>query len=206
MYTFSIKSNTAKDKEKKVVLSLVPKSLFIFFIISFFSLLLSAFEETDENTVSAILTAKVEAPFNENAPISNARIIVINSLGTVIGTELTNFEGEANIPVTVHKDPRFPMKNMGEVTVIAVANGYNEHINFSVPINELNDNSTRVSVPLWNIDPNRRNEPQFLNGSFHRFTVFAMLDYYAEKVGLKRQEITVDIGKEPPWSSELRVD
>ena len=33
-----------------------------------------------------------------------------------------------------------------------------------------------------------------------------MLDYYAEKVGLKRQEITVDIGKEPPWSSELRVD
>ncbi|MCG7335080.1 hypothetical protein MHZ95_07300 [Sporosarcina sp. ACRSM] len=185
---------------------MVQKSLFIFFIVSFFTLFLSAFEETDENTVSAILTAKVEAPFNEDAPIRNARIIVINSLGAVIGTELTNFEGEANIPVTVHKDPRFPMKNMGEVTVIAVANGYNEHINFSVPINELNDNSARVSVPLWNIDSNRRNEPQFLNGSFHRFAVFEMLDYYAEKVGLKRQEITVDIGKEPPWSSELRVD
>ena len=60
------------------------------------------------------------------------------------------------------------MKKMGEVTVIAVANGYNEHINFSVPINDFNDNTGRVSVPLWKIDPNRRNEPYFLNGSFHR--------------------------------------
>ena len=98
------------------------------------------------------------------------------------------------------------MKNMGEVTVIAVANGYNEHINFSVPINEFNDNTGRVFITLWNIDPNRRNEPRFLNGSFHRFTVFEMLDYYAEKIGLKRQKITVDIGKESPWSSELKVD
>jgi hypothetical protein len=31
-----------------------------------------------------------------------------------------------------------------------------------------------------------------------------MLDYYAEKFGLKRQELSVDIGKEPPWSPELK--
>jgi len=188
------------------VISLVQKALFIFVIVSFCFSSLSIFEETNENTVSAVLTAKVEAPFKEHAPISNARIIVINSVGAIIGTELTNSEGEAEIPVTVQKDHRFPMKNMGEVTVVVVANGYNEYINFSVPINEFNDKTGKVFVPLWNIDSNRRNEPQFLNGSFHRFTVFEMLDYYVEKIGLKRQEIAVDIGKEPPWSSELKVN
>ena len=188
------------------MVSSAQKSLFILFIVSFFFLFLLVYEETNKNTVSAILTAKVTTTTEEHGtPISNARIIVINSLGAIIGTELTNSEGEAKIPVTVHKDPRFPMENMGEVTVIAVANGYNEHINFSVPINEYNDNTGRVFVPLWNIDPNRRNEPQFLNRSIHRFTVFEMLDDYAEKIGLKRQEISVDIGKEPPWSSDLKA-
>ncbi|KAB2331559.1 hypothetical protein F7731_18435 [Cytobacillus depressus] len=157
--------------------------------------------------MSAILTAKVTTTFDENGtPIADARIIVINSLGKIIGTELTNSEGIAKIPVTVHKDPRFPKKNMGEVTIIAVANGFNEHINFSVPVNEYNDNTGRVFISLWKIDPNRRNEPQFLNGSFHRFTVFNMLDYYAEKTGLKRQKITIDIRKEPPWSPKLKID
>ncbi len=184
---------------------LVQKSLFIFLIVSFFFPSLSAFAETNENTVSAILTAKVTTVFDENdTPISNARIIVINSVGAIIGTELTNSKGEAKIPVTVPKDPKFPKLNMGEVTVITVANGYNENINFNVPINEFNDNTARVTVPLWNIDPNRRNEPQFFNGNFHRFTVFGMLDYYAEKIGLKSQELNVDIGKETPWSSELK--
>lgn len=188
-------------------MSLVQKSLFILFIIAYIFPSLSVFDETNENTVSVILTAKVTTTSEEyGAPISNARIIVVNSLGEIIGTELTNPEGEANISVTVHKDPRFPMKNMGEVTVIAVANGYNEHINFSVPINEFNDNTGRVFIPLWNIDPTRRNEPQFINGNFHRFTAFEMLDYYAEKTGLKRQEIKVDIGKEAPWSSEFKYD
>ena len=58
------------------------------------------------------------------------------------------------------------MKNMGEVTVVVVANGYNEYINFSVPINEFNDKTGKVSVPLWNIDRNRRNEPQFFKEVF----------------------------------------
>lgn len=191
----------------KVVVSLLPKSFFIFFIVSIFFPSLLAFEETNVSTVSAIFIAKVTTTFEEHSiPISNARIIVINSLGAIIGTELTNSEGEAKISVTVPKDPRFPMKSMGEVTVITVANGYNEHINFSVPINGFDDNTGRVFVPLWNIDPNRRNEPQFLNGSFHRFTVFELLDYYAEEIGLKRQEMEVNIGKSPPWSSELKVD
>jgi hypothetical protein len=154
--------------------------------------------------VSATLTATVKTNYDDgNIPIKNSRIIVIDSLGEIIGTDLTNSNGIVTISVRVRKDPRFPMKNMGEVTIMAVANGFNEHINFSVPVNEYNDHTARVYIPLWKIDPNRRNEPQFINGNFHRFTVFEMLDFYAEKLGLKRQEIGFDIGKEAPWSSEL---
>lgn len=162
------------------------------------------FAETNENIVFATLNVTVKTTFKQqDTPIMNARIIVINSLGEVIGTELTNSDGEAKIPVTVFKDRRFPMKNMGEVTVIAVANGYNEHINFNVPINEFNDNTARVFVPLSNIDPERRNEPQFLNGSFHRLTVYEMLNYYAEKLELKRQNIKEDLYSPAPWGPEL---
>jgi hypothetical protein len=166
---------------------------------------LPVFADASEKTISAIIITKVTTNFEENnKPINNARIIVINPLGEIIGSELTNSKGIAKIPVSVSTDPRFPMKNMGVVSIIAVANGYNEHINFSVPINEYNDNTASVYIPLWKIDPTRRNEPHYIHGRFHRFTVFQMLDYYAEKFGLKRQEITVDIGKEPPWSNELK--
>lgn len=202
--------NTGDKQEKKVVVSLFKKNFIMFFVILCFNSFISIFAETSENTVSAILTVKVTTAINssgeQDAPISNARLIVINSVGKIIVTELTNSQGEAKIPVTVPKDPRFPMDNIGEVAIIAVANGYNEHINFSVPINEFNDNTGKVIIPLWQIDPNKRNEPQYLNGSFHRFTVFKMLDYYAGKLGLKRQEISIDIGKESPWSPELKND
>ena len=162
------------------MVSLVLRSLFILFFIVYIFPSLSVFEETNENTVSAILTTKVTTTSEKGGtPISNARIIVVNSTGEIIGTELTNSEGETNISVTVGKDLRFPMKNMGEVTVIAVANGYNEYVDFSVPINEFDDHTGTVFIPLWNIDPTRRNEPQFLNGSYQRFTVFEMLDVYA---------------------------
>ena len=97
------------------------------------------------------------------------------------------------------------MKNLGEVTVIAVANGYSEQINFNVPINEFNDNTGRVFVPLSNIDPKKRNEPQFLNGSFHRLTVFEMLNYYAEKLGLSRQNIKEDSISPAPWGPDLNL-
>ncbi|MCA1032533.1 hypothetical protein LCL95_16090 [Bacillus timonensis] len=160
--------------------------------------------------MSAILTAKVtttnKSSKEQGAPIRKARIVVINSKGKIIATDLTNSQGEAKIPVKVPIDHRLPLKNMGEVTVIAFAKGYNEHINFSVPINEFNDNTGRVSIPLWQIDPNRRNEPQFLNGSFHRFTVFEMLDYYAGKLGLKRQNIKDESIEPTPWGPELSTD
>jgi hypothetical protein len=173
----------------------------------YFNFSISAYAGTIENTVSAVLSVKVRTiadPSGVQLPISQARIVLINSFGKIIATELTNSLGEAKIPVTVPKDPRFPLKNMGEVAIIVVANGYNEHIDFSVPVNEFNDNTGSVSISLWKIDPQRRNEPQFLNGSFHRFTVFEMLNHYAEKIGLKRQSIKGDGYVNPaPWGPEL---
>jgi hypothetical protein len=196
-----------KDKTiNKGVLSLVKKSFIIIFTICF-NLSISVSADTIENTVSAILSVKVTTtvdPSGIQTPISNARIVLINSFGEIIGTELTNSQGEAKLPVTVPKDPRFNLKKIGEVTIIVVANGYNEYIDFSVPINEFNDNTGSVSIPLWDIDPQRRNEPQFVNGSFHRFTVFEMLDNYAKKMGLKRQNIKEEGYIGPvPWGPEL---
>lgn len=191
-------------KKILIIFSLFLFSLTAVLYINWESSTKAKYEEKNENTVLATLTAKVTTSSEEhNKPISNARIIVINALGEIIGTELTNTDGEAKIPFTIHKDARFPLKKMGEVTVIAVANEYNEHINFSVPINEFSDNTGSVSIPLWKIDPNRRNEPQFIHGSFHRLTVFEMLDYYAEKLGLNRQNIKEDSISPAPWGPEL---
>ena len=190
-------------KKISVFFLLLLVSLTTMFYVNLESSTKEKFAETNESKVLATLSAKVTTFEEQGTPISNSRIIVINSLGEIIGTELTNSDGEAKIPVSVHKDPRFLMKNMGEVTVIAVANGYNEHINFSVPINEFSDNTGSVSIPLWKIDPNRRNEPQFIHGSFHRLTVFEMLDYYAKKIGLKRQNIKEDSILPAPWGPEL---
>ncbi|MEH7614028.1 hypothetical protein [Gottfriedia acidiceleris] len=160
------------------------------------------------NEVSATLTVQVghtADPSGETGqPIKGARVIVINSLGKVLGTELTDSNGIAKINVTVKKDPLFPKKQMGEVTIITVANGYNEQIDFSVPINEFNDHLAKDSVSLLQVDPKRRNEPRFTNGSYHRLTVFEMLDDYAKKVGLTKQNITVNPGAEPPWGPNLK--
>ncbi|MES9685800.1 hypothetical protein ABWK22_23425 [Gottfriedia acidiceleris] len=160
------------------------------------------------NEVSATLTVQVgpsaDSSGESGQPIKGARIIVINSLGKVLGTELTDSKGIAKIKVTVKKDPLFPKKQMGEVTIITVANGYNEQIDFSVPINEFNDHTARDSVSLWIVDPKRRNEPRFTNGSFHRLTVYEMLDDYAKKVGITKQNITMDAGAEPPWGPNLK--
>ncbi|MBS4198137.1 hypothetical protein KHA93_00495 [Bacillus sp. FJAT-49732] len=188
---------------------MVKKIFMIVIMIICFNPSLSVFGETNENAVYGILNIKVMTTISpsqkQSTPINNARIVVINSGGEIISTELTNSNGEATIAVSVPKDSRFPMKNMGEVTVIAIANGYNEHIDFSVPINEYNDNTGRVTISLWQIDPNRRNEPQFLHGSFHRLTVFEMLDYYANKLGLKRQNIKEKSISPAPWGPKFAL-
>jgi hypothetical protein len=186
---------------KKICITIIL-STFIF--LSFSGLTLA--EKLDK--VSATLTIQVGPtadPLGEpGQPIKGARVIVINSLGKILVTKLTDSNGIAKINVTVKKDPLFPKKQMGEVTIITVANGYNEQIDFSVPINEFNDHSAKDSVSLSIVDPKRRNEPRFTNGSYHRLTVYEMLDGYAKKVGLTRQKIKVDVGTVPPWGPNLK--
>lgn len=79
------------------------------------------------NVIKGTLTVNVEEA-RVGTFINDARIIVIDSEGNIVGNKLTNEKGEVTIPVTTFKDKRFPSKNMGEVTVIAIADGYNEKI------------------------------------------------------------------------------
>jgi hypothetical protein len=186
------------------------KKIVLFLILLNFVPIKSVLGATNQKTVSGILTVEVRTTFNEidekAFPIKNSRVIVINSLGKIIATALTDSKGEVHIPVTVPRDNRFPLKNMGEVTVITVAEGYNEYINFSVPINEHFDKKGRALMHLWKIDPNRRNEPRFINGDYHRFTVFEMLDYYAKELGLMRQKVNDPSIDPAPWGPELTIN
>lgn len=94
------------------------------------------------------------------------------------------------VPLTIQRDPRFPTKNMGTITLITIANGFNEHMIFNVPVNEHGDYLGRAFVSLRPIETDRRNrnEPHFINAEYiHRLTIFETIDYYANQMGLRRQ-------------------
>lgn len=120
-------------------------------------------------------------------PIKNARFIVIDRNGKIVATGLSDSKGQWNVPLVIERDPRFPTKQMGTITLITIANGFNENLIFNVPVNELEDGKGRATVSLRPVESNRRNEPTFLNATIHRFTMFDTLDYYAKMLGLKRQ-------------------
>lgn len=125
---------------------------------------------------------------------------------TVEANGLTDIKGEWRVKINIPIDPRFPIKKMGEVTVITVADGFNEYIKFNLPVNEHGDGAGRATVVLRPIKPDNRNEPSF-DAEFHRFTVFGMLDYYAKEVGLvKQKQIQGAEGfgeVDMPWSATL---
>ncbi|MBP1962493.1 hypothetical protein [Paenibacillus aceris] len=150
-----------------------------------------------------------ENPISEKSfePIPNARLIVIDRRGSITATGLTDSKGEWSIRLHTPIDPRFPSKKMGVVTVITVADGFNEFINFDVPVNEHGNGEGKVSVTLRRIRMDARNEPSFDSAAFHRFTVFEMLDDYAKEVGLVRQKQlkgAEGFGEvDMPWSAKL---
>lgn len=76
-------------------------------------------------------------------------------------------------------------------------------IDFNVIINEFDQGKGRVHMFLEKIRSKGRNEPGFIHGSYHRLTVFPMLDYYAKKIGLKKQELPKEIIGDP-WSAKLK--
>jgi hypothetical protein len=105
------------------------------------------------------------------------------------------------IPLIVERDPRFPTKRMGTITVITVANGYNEHVEFNVSVNEFDNKTGMAFIVLEPLKSGQRNESTF-NVAFHRFTVFETLDYYAKKIGLTKQKVPADI-MATPWGPNL---
>ncbi|OZM56973.1 hypothetical protein CIB95_09385 [Lottiidibacillus patelloidae] len=166
-----------------------------------------------EKNVSGTLLINVKAWKEYNMhdlyrpPIKGARILIIDSLGKIVGNVLTDNEGKAVSNFSVPRDPRFPNKDLGVVTVIAIADGYNEFINFNVVLNEHGTEfENSVNIFLRGIVWGRRNEPQYIHASFHRHTVFPMLDYYAKKAGLVRQDIPLKYQslEIAPWSPQLK--
>jgi hypothetical protein len=148
-----------------------------------------------EKNIEATMTFKVNyfngiEPVGDKSftPINNARFIVIDRDGEIVITGLSNSKGELVVPVKVERDLRFPTKQMGTITLITIAKGFNEHIMFNVSVNEHGDEKGAIGVSLNQIKSNQRNEPTILNAEYiHRFTIFETLDYYAKKLRLKRQ-------------------
>lgn len=174
--------------------------------------LISHFSGFNKNidVISAEIEFKVNYLIEENhnidsyASIKNARLILVDDKnGKIITTGLTDENGVLKTNITVRKDLRFNEKNMGTITVIAVADGFNETIHFNIPINEHASLASGDSIMLYPFVPGKRNEPHFEYAHFHRFTVFEMLDYYAGLIGLERQSVAED-GDTPPWSPKIR--
>lgn len=88
---------------------------------------------------------------------------------------------------------------MGIVTAIAIANGYNEQVIFEVPVQK----HAVESIMMMPIRPNHRNEPTMTVGSIHRHDLSRMINAYAAKVGLKRQDPIPGEQDYAPWSPDL---
>lgn len=148
-----------------------------------------------EKNIEAIMTFKANyfngiEPVADSSftPITNARFIVINRDGEIVTTGLSNSRGEWAESIRVERDTRFPTKQMGTITLVTIAKGFNEHIMFDVSVNEYGDKKGAIGVSLNPINPNQRNESTIVNAEYiHRFTVYETLDYYSMKLGLKRQ-------------------
>jgi hypothetical protein len=112
-YIFNRKTKNTKTIYKKGSDPLIKKSLSLL-IILFYSISTSVFAAVEKDTISATLTVTVTTTVNEKLghgiPIQNALIVVIDSLGEIEGTALTNTNGKAQIPITTLKDQRFPMR------------------------------------------------------------------------------------------------
>lgn len=162
-----------------------------------------------EDTIAAVMNVEVSSALSRNkVPVPYARLIIIDQNGQIIVNRLTNNLGKLRVQVTLPIDQRFPNVRMGLATVVAVADGFNEYIAFDVPINEHGDGAGRAVIMLRPVLPDARNEPSYNRTEIHRFTIFHMLDYYAEQTGLiKQKQIQGAKGfglVDMPWSSTIK--
>ena len=129
--------------------------------------------------------------------IRDARVIVIDDRGNVLGSGLTNGAGIWSIALPLHVDPRFAeARSIGTVTAIAIANGYNEQAVFEVPVSS----HSVQPIILYPISSEHRNEPTISLGNIHRHDVIGMINHYAKKLNLKRQPSVANEVDYAPWS------
>ncbi len=164
----------------------------------------SATTQTHNLVGTAPIKASVEfrVASQDSKEIPGARVIVIDKSGKILNSGLTNQKGIWDAALTVEQDSRFKdVKQLGTVTTICVAKGYNEDITFEVPVHE----GAVQPIILRQINGKARNEPTRSLGNLHRHTIVDLMNHYAEQYGLSKQApINSDPGR-TQWSPESKA-
>ncbi len=153
--------------------------------------------------VSSIKNAAVE--FRISSPdlknIGGARVIIINNKGAIIANGVTNSSGVWSSFLHTEQDPRFVnIHQLGTVTAIVTAVGYNEEVVFEVPVFP----GSIQPVTMVPLRPSQRNEPINDLGNLHRHDIRQMIDRYANELGLAKQKPLPGERDDDHWSPELK--
>jgi hypothetical protein len=133
--------------------------------------------------------------------VSGARVICIDPDGKVLRSGLTDKKGDWTCRIPLQQDPRFDeAREMGIITAMAVAKGYNESVVFEVPV----VNQGQQPITMEAIKPNRRNEPTYALGNLHRHDVLKMVNDYAKQLKLKKQPPVPGEQGYSAWGPEIQ--
>lgn len=138
---------------------------------------------------------------SKSTTIARARVIVIDHDGNIVATGVTNARGVWDTSVPLHEMKWHQgFDAQGVLNAVVVANGYNEQAVFVIP----NSLSTIQPVVLQPIVPNGRNAPSQSLGNYSLHDLRLYVDYYAEKLKLKKQPLVPGDPGYAPWSPEQR--
>jgi hypothetical protein len=150
-----------------------------------------------QQTITATVQFRVVSA-SDFSTLRGARVIVVGPGGRILRTGLTDARGQWSVPLTVPLDPRFG--DIGTVTAICVANGYNENVVFEVPVKQ----GTVQPITLYPIRPKLRNEASASLGQLHHLDVIDIVNRYAQELGLTKQPGIVGEQGYSPWSPSMR--
>ncbi|MHB1684237.1 MAG: hypothetical protein ACYCYO_15650 [Bacilli bacterium] len=133
--------------------------------------------------------------------VTGARIVVIDRSGAILATGLTDSAGLWTATISTAPDPRFVRSdNLGTVTALVTATGYNEALLFEVPAVQ-----GQVQPVILNpIQQGQRNEPTVALGNIHRHSYMRLIDDYAQRAKLVRQPVIRGEQGYAPWDFQSR--
>jgi len=159
----------------------------------------------------ADMNVNVDAAANRTVPIEfrvatpdaktvdGARVIVVEQGGKVLASGVTDKSGIWIASIPIEQDLRFQdIREMGTVTAIAAANGYNEQVVFEVPVVQ----DGVQPIILNPVQPNKRNEPTVALGNLHRHDVMQFINRYAKALGLQKQSPIPGEKGYAPWNAD----